>query len=300
MIIGDAVTEWESKSQEIFGGPVKTLVFTATVAAGSEVCESFQRAGHDFRQVSYLDRDHDKRAELIERFRSGDVMGLVSCEALAKGFDVPDVRILVDMRPLRRSLTAHVQKVGRLLRPAPGKEFGVLIDCTGNWLGFRDQLMDFFEHGCDEIDSQTLTKAKRKDKDKKDWTCGGCGLVLEKAARVCPSCGHARTRFVEQEIRPGIFEEVDWVTGEGTGRPSDTEKLWEQFSRIASRTCRYHDASAEKMARAKFMGAMGWWPDKQSWPFKRDNSKPDPSYESLSDEGYRRWLQTKGRKARYA
>ncbi len=95
-IVGDIVAEWEAKTGKHFGKPVKTIVFSATVDHGEELCRAFQEAGHDFRQVSYKDGNDESRAALIEAFRRGEVMGLVSCEALAKDFDVPDILCLAE------------------------------------------------------------------------------------------------------------------------------------------------------------------------------------------------------------
>ena len=95
-IVGDIVAEWQAKTDKHFGKPVKTIGFSATVEHGEELCRAFQEAGHDFRQVSYKDGNNESRAALIEAFRRGEVMGLVSCEALAKGFDVPDILCLAE------------------------------------------------------------------------------------------------------------------------------------------------------------------------------------------------------------
>ena len=84
-IVGDIVSEWVAHTNKIFGGAVKTLVFTPTVAYGEELCEQFNSAGYRFEQVSYRDNG-DGRQSNINDFRAGKLDGLVSCEALAKGF----------------------------------------------------------------------------------------------------------------------------------------------------------------------------------------------------------------------
>lgn len=95
-IIGDVVQEWTDKTNEHFGGPVKTIVFSPTVEHGRELCASFAAAGFNFQQISYLDRDDDARRQKIAEFRKpeSEIHGLVSCGVLTKGFDVPDVRCI--------------------------------------------------------------------------------------------------------------------------------------------------------------------------------------------------------------
>ena len=128
-IIGDIFQEWVDKTALHFGGPVKTIVFSATVDHGSEICKQFQAAGFNFQQISYKDSNDDRRKELIDEFSRPDssIMGLVSCEVLAKGFDVPDVLCGIAARPYRKSLSSHIQQFGRVMRIAPGKEFALWL-----------------------------------------------------------------------------------------------------------------------------------------------------------------------------
>lgn len=61
-----------------------------------------------------------ERDAALERFRSGELNVLVSAQVLNEGIDVPDaqVGVIVGGSGGQRE---HVQRVGRVLRPAPGK-----------------------------------------------------------------------------------------------------------------------------------------------------------------------------------
>ncbi len=61
-----------------------------------------------------------EREEVLERFRKGELRALVSARVLNEGLDVPaaDVAIVVGGSQGQRE---HVQRVGRILRPAAGK-----------------------------------------------------------------------------------------------------------------------------------------------------------------------------------
>lgn len=63
---------------------MKTLVRSATVAHGEEICRAFQSAGYDFRQASYRTSD-DAAVRMVEDFRRGRFMGLVSVDKFNKG-----------------------------------------------------------------------------------------------------------------------------------------------------------------------------------------------------------------------
>jgi len=61
-----------------------------------------------------------ERAQVIERFRSGDVSVLVSAQVLDEGFDVPDADVAIVVGGTG-SARRHVQRIGRVLRPRDGK-----------------------------------------------------------------------------------------------------------------------------------------------------------------------------------
>lgn len=138
-IVGDVVQCWIEKTTEHFHGPAKTLVFSATVAHGEELCRRFQESGFNFQQISYKDGNDDSRRALIEEFRKPDseIVGLVSCEVLAKGFDVPDVKcIATGQRVLTDKGLVPIEKVTVDHRLWDGIEFvehqGVIFK------GYRD------------------------------------------------------------------------------------------------------------------------------------------------------------------
>jgi superfamily II DNA or RNA helicase len=66
------------------------------------------------------DIDRAERDDALARFRAGTLRALVSARVLNEGLDVPDadVAVIVGASLGERE---HVQRVGRLLRPAPGK-----------------------------------------------------------------------------------------------------------------------------------------------------------------------------------
>lgn len=92
----------------------RVLVFTADNAAAYEISRE-----HLIMPMT-CDIGRAEREEVLMRFRTGDLRALVSSRVLNEGLDVPDadVAIVVGGAFGERE---HVQRVGRLLRPAPGK-----------------------------------------------------------------------------------------------------------------------------------------------------------------------------------
>src|SRR5690606_6386786 len=161
-IIGDVVQTWVEQARKHFGGPAKTIVFSPSVRHGAELCRQFAEAGYNFQQLSHLDRDEDERRAKIAEFRKPDsaIHGLVSCAVLTKGFDVSDVLCGISCRPYRKSFSSHIQEMGRVMRIADGKEFGLWLDHSGNCVTFAEEAAWLFEHGVDN-----LSAAQKKDSE---------------------------------------------------------------------------------------------------------------------------------------
>lgn len=61
-----------------------------------------------------------ERTKALDHFRAGRLRALVSAQVLNEGLDVPDAEVGIVVAG-RRGEREHVQRVGRLLRPRPGK-----------------------------------------------------------------------------------------------------------------------------------------------------------------------------------
>lgn len=300
-IVGDVVQEWVKKTSELFNGPVKTIVFSATVAHGEELCRQWQAAGFNFRQVSYKDNDQGRKG-LIEEFRKPDseITGLVSCEALAKGFDVPDIFMGVSCRPYRKSLSGHIQQVGRVLRPFPGKTFAGWNDHSGNFLRFYADTTTFFENGLKGLAQDHLDSTPRKEPEEKEirqMLCGQCGAVLSPSAVSCLHCGWVRPRRTnETEHLPG--EMLELSLKEKKKQPEwleDKEKVWRQICHYSIERKNGDLIAAEKFALAQFRNIYNEWPYR-----KFSNIEPTPpSLEVVGRIKYNliRWARGRDRKA---
>ena len=194
-VVGDLVKEWEEKTREHFGAGVKTIVFANTVTDAEGIAERFQAAGHDFRALSYQTPDGEK-TDMIDALRRGRIMGLVSCEMLQRGFDVPDIMCGIDAHPWRKSLSAVVQQAGRAMRPAPGKEFALWLDAACNILRFRDRLFGFWGQGCNELIPRDNV-AGPDNPDREDAVCPACTAIL--FGPRCRECGWEKPEPLRSE-----------------------------------------------------------------------------------------------------
>ena len=278
-IIGDIVSEWIAKTQLHFGGPVKTIVFSATVEHGAELCRQFNAAGYRFEQISYKDSNDDRRRELIQEYRRPDsqIVGLVSCEVFTKGFDVPEVLCGISARPYRKSLSSHIQQIGRVMRPAKGKEYGLWLDHSGNYLRFYDDTEAVFANGVQSLHDGALDAKVRKEPEERvlEAIKCKCGYVLPAGAERCPACGHERKRVNMVENVAGTMVLVGGKMVKAEGKKSflaRKDDVWAQLCWLA-RERKGDDAdAARKFAQKQYHSIYGEFAHR-----RYDNTTPAPA-----------------------
>lgn len=240
-IIGDVVTEWVK-----FGENRKTIVFGATIKHCQEMARQFLDAGV-MAAVFTSDTTAAERELLLKEYSKRDsiLRVLISVEALAKGFDVPDVGCVVDCRPLRKSLSTAIQMWGRGLRSSPdtGKKDCLLLDHSGNITRFAEDYTGIFFDGLDALDmGEKLDKAIRKEPE--DFEANGCpSCGFKPFASRCMSCGFEKQSPALVEAVPGEMQEV--MLGK--------KKLADDHSHLWAQLCTYaraHSAPEKQAGRA--------------------------------------------------
>ena len=253
-ITGDIVQEWVNKTHEVFGKPEKTIVFCAGVTHGAALVQEFAKHGYNFVSISYKDNDEFKR-KAIEDFAKPDtqIHGLIATDILTRGFDVPDVKIGVSARPFSKSLSSHVQQMGRVMRNHSSKEFALWLDHSGNYLRFRDDWDEVFEIGVKKLD-QKVEKAKKEptEREKKESKCPACGYLWPVRADACPACGHVRQRRNDIQPVAGVLQEL--VASARSSR-EDKQTFYSELIYLAT-TRNYNPNWAAHKFRDKF----GVWP----------------------------------------
>ena len=282
-IIGDIVSEWYRHTHMApedggFGGPVPTLVFSADIEQGQEICKAFKAAGFDFRQTTHLDSLDETRA-IIADFRDGKFPGLVSVEKLAKGFDVPEVRAMVGARPYYSSLAALLQQLGRGMRITPdgSKDFCIYLDHAGNIEGWWDEIQNFWQNSVKVLQAgKDKNRPKRKEGgERADVVCLRCGLIVTPGTKVCPGCGETRPAPNRRRSRtvtvPGYMQEMKgdmaWA--------SDRSWVWREICTVVGRMTQ-DPAKRMSMAKSHYKTLTGVWPPwnapyapRTGWPDRR-------------------------------
>ena len=225
-ITGDVVAEWIKMTHEIFGRPRKTIVFCSGVDHGADLSRKFAEAGYNFISISYLDDDEFKK-DIIAEFAKPDteIHGLIATDILTKGFDVPDVMIGVSARPFSKSLSSHIQQMGRVMRTnqdnPEDKPFALWLDHSGNYLRFREDWEQIYENGVHELDEgREKPKKEPTEREKAESKCPKCDAYMPRYMDTCTHCGYVREKRSLVDDVPGKMEELKTMS------PENKQKWW--------------------------------------------------------------------------
>lgn len=123
------------------------------------------------------DTSKTERADLIRRFRSGELRALTNANVLTTGFDAPGIDLIVMLRPTM-SPSLYVQMAGRGMRVADGKQDCLVLDFAG------------------VVQTHGPITAVQPPKRKGSGTgeapmkvCDNCDELVHVSVMVCPACG---------------------------------------------------------------------------------------------------------------
>jgi len=187
VLIDDIVSTWKRLAD---GRP--TLCFCVDIAHSKMVSEQFASEGIACEHIDAFS-SAEERTDIFDRFRRKVTKVLTSVNVLSIGFDMPLAEVAILARPTA-SLALHIQQVGRVLRPSPGKREALLLDHSANIA--RHGMPADFEVPDLTRGSIIRSAAEIKKERPKMVPCKGCGLMLHFSERVCPSCGARRAPLV--------------------------------------------------------------------------------------------------------
>lgn len=219
-IVGDAIGHY----QRLCAGK-RAVAFAAGVENSRNIAAQFLSAGIPAEHVDGT-MSVEARDAAVARFRRGETLILSNADLFGEGFDVPAIEAAILLRPTK-SLSLHLQQVGRALRPADGKVEAIILDHAGNSI----------THGLpdDPRDWTLEDREKRKRAAPCEVTvrqCEECFFVYRPAAR-CPQCGHAPAAKVrEVEVVEGTLEEVKRVQQQEKRREVGLARSMDELIRI--------------------------------------------------------------------
>lgn len=172
-IYGDIVSHYKKLADG-----KQAIAYCAAIVQSEKLCDEFISNGI---KAAHIDAKtpKEKRAEIIEKFRSGEIKVLSNVDLISEGFDVPDCEVSILARPTK-SLTLYIQQAMRCMRHKPNKR-AIIIDHAENWVRFG--LPDDERKWSLEGEKKNETKGVAPVK-----TCPNCFAVIPASLRICPHC----------------------------------------------------------------------------------------------------------------
>lgn len=132
-VTGDAIEHYQRHADG-----QQAIAFCCNVKHAVSVCDAFKTAGIT---AALLLGNTTDRDQVVADYAADRVRVLVTVDVVSEGFDVPAASCAILLRPTQ-SLGLYLQQVGRVLRPAPGKDAALILDHVGNVTrhGFPDDL----------------------------------------------------------------------------------------------------------------------------------------------------------------
>ena len=212
-VTGHAV-EWYRK---VCNG-LPAISFCASIDHSEQVAEGFREAGYRWQALHSKMTYADNQAA-IRKLGNGELHGVSSCDIISEGFDVPVVTAAILLRPTQ-SLGLHLQQIGRVLRPAPGKEKAIVIDHVGNVAQCKAGAWTL-NHGRAEDDREWNLSGKTKGTGPAPMKrCPECLAIIAASARMCPLCSQeieVKGRAELQQIEGELDTLPGWIPSGETG-----------------------------------------------------------------------------------
>ncbi len=158
------------------------VAFCTSVKHAEHVRDEFIAAGFPSATIDGK-LDEKTREKRVADLATGAIKILTSVDVISEGFDLPSVGAAILLRPTE-SLSLHLQQIGRVLRPQPGKLSAVILDHVGNCMrhGLAEEERTWSLEGRPKPKQGTLFQADSI------VTCPKC-FSVQKKTLVCSACG---------------------------------------------------------------------------------------------------------------
>ncbi len=253
----------EGRQKKLVGKVVETYIekgerrtfaaFGQGVEHAIGLCHEFNKAGIP---TAHIDAETPtaEREDTFRKLRSGELLGVTNFGVLTIGWDEPCVSCAI-LAYATDSIVKHLQVVGRVLRPFPGKTDALILD-HGDNVRRHGWPTDDHEWSLNPDETVSEREAANHSRPKVEITCAKCG-EMRKTGSVCPKCGYRRVRLGSMVVNEdGQLVEIKKPKVE---RLRDTDSLHNEWMRCLAIAA--HQGRNFYVAKAIFTKKTGHRPD---------------------------------------
>jgi DNA repair protein RadD len=181
-LVGDIVEHWHRLAERR-----KTVVFASGVQHSLHIRDEFLKSEA---RAAHIDGATPKpeRDSILMQLARGSIDIVTNCMVLTEGWDMPDIGCCVLARPTRK-MGLYRQMMGRVLRPAPGKDDAIVIDHSGavHRHGFVEDRVEWTLSPDKHATNPTHTHS-HGEHGSRLVECSKCG-ALRVGGEACRHCG---------------------------------------------------------------------------------------------------------------
>jgi DNA repair protein RadD len=246
LLTGDIIKNWIKHGQNR-----QTIAFSPSIKHSKTMVDMFNAEGIPAVHIDgYM--DDEERRYIYDGHDAGEFKILSCSRLLNTGYDAPSVSCLIDCFPTK-SLIAYVQRAGRIMRTAPGKDVAIYLDHAGNVAkhGFAEHVVpEELHNGYEEYSERTTTK------EKKEPTIRTCPQCYQQMSGIRCKCGFEMRFDAPLESDKTMLEKIKKTTNKEYTTKQKAEWLG-QLEVYADQRGYKNGWTAHKY-RSKF----GVWPNK--------------------------------------
>lgn len=221
------------------------VVFAASVEHARALVPQFEAAGV---RAACVDGAMPiaERETALSRFSSGDLDVITNMAVLTEGFDAPRAEVCV-LAAGAGHIGVYLQRVGRVLRAAPGKKIATVLDLRGAALdhGLPDEDRRWSLDGAACTRTETFMAIQR---------CKDCFAIFRPSSR-CPRCG--ATHEVIAQI-PRVLSRAEKLERLNDVPVADRDRRYlARLERLAATRMRMPTFRAQQWAHRRFVAQFG-------------------------------------------
>lgn len=245
-LTGDIIQNWFK-----YAKGKQTIAFSPSIRHSKHMVDMFNAAGIPAVHIDgYM--DDEERQWIYKAHDEGEFLILSCSRLLNTGYDAPQVECLIDCFSTR-SITAYVQRAGRIMRTFKGKERAIYLDHASNVqrFGFAEDIIpDMLDDGEKTYNERSLTKEKKEPKVKQ------CPQCYQQMIGIRCKCGYEIP--IKEQLESTKEELVKLQKVNNKEYTYEDKVKWLSELRAYGRWKNYKDGWAANKYREKF----GVWPNK--------------------------------------
>ena len=251
-VIGDVLGRWREHCSGM-----QSILFAPNIVTSQMYAATFRTAGIEAKHIDGATPFNERRS-IIQGVRTGRIQLICNVMVLGEGFDVPELKCLIQCRPTK-SKSLWMQMAGRVMRPK--------ADGARAWI--QDHADCIKEHGLPTDEQDYTLRQTAPPRPKPLHVCEKCFRAYSSELDECPTCGYPRRKPSTHRGGPAYVPAIAEVDIHAVAAMRNSADYQDRDFRdmLLAAVAKGHDpGAAVHRFKAKYPGVTPSW--KLYWQFK--------------------------------